>query len=562
MFKIKNKLYTGIAVMALLVSSCKQFDLDINNNPNNPTSAPANLLLSSAQINGVLAFEGVNRDCHGYIGLLQLQGTDSYNINNNSYNGTWSNFYAGPAKDVDELIKLSNALGNPHYLGMGQVLKAFYFGLFVDLFNDVPYSEAFKGNDASQNYFPKFDKASDIYADLIKLCDEAVVNFGKTSPVAVRGDLFYNANLPRWIKLANTVKLKLIMNSRQVRPNAQTEIAALINSSSIINSAADEFIFRYNKVTNPDGRHLWFRSAYTGTNTQPYFSYQYMLEMLDDEDPRLPFIVRRQTNKILSPDNPSERGTIPAFNAYLVLDPGVWQRLYINKGKTPVKADSLYIAGFFGRKRGDDTGIPLDNDFRAAPACYPAGGLYDYGFSATPARLTNNSSQSGNGTFPLITQNIIRWWRIEYQLAYGVGTPRTEFENAIKEAILNVAALSKEVDQSAPSLDTATASAPFKKYVNLWLARYDAATTDAAKLDIVLKQAWFSNYGNGLEVYNSFRRNALPSSLDAPANRIRQFALRLPYPSQELDRNPNASAYKANNFDVDAIFWDVKKFKF
>lgn len=561
--KFIKYLFIGALMSSLIVTNqgCKKFlDLDINQNPNDPTNAPLNLLLSSAELTIPGVFEGVNVDALGYMGILANQGSDAFDLDNNSYNGLWNSFYSGGMKDLDELLKATANGESPHFRGVGQTLKAYFFSQFVDLFGDVPYSEAFKGNDGDGNFAPKFDAAKDIYDDLVNLTDSAIANFAKTSAIALSGDLYYANSISKWTKLANTVKLHLLMKTRHVRPNAQADIAAIFGSGNFISASdgSEDFQFKYNKLSSPEGRHPWYQAAYaSGTNNFTYFSKQFLLELLENEDPRQPYYVRRQVNTILDPADPSDRGTIPVANAYLVLEPSTYKRLYFNKGKTPTKQDSLFLAGFFGRVRGDQTGVPLDGGFRAIPAAYPGGGLCDFKFNETPKAITSIIG-SGNGVFPFITANMVQWWRLEYMIAYNAGDARTLFDQAIRQSFVYVQRHGKSADPLCPDLSATATDA----YVNLWLTRYDAASTIDNKLDVVLKQAWFSNLANGIEIYTTFRRNALPRTIDLPNTRVRQFALRLPYPSQELDRNANAATYRDVIFDRDAIFWDIKKFKF
>jgi len=162
--------------------------------------------------------------------------------------------------------------------------------------------------------------------------------------------------------------------------------------------------------------------------------------------------------------------------------------------------------------------------------------------------------------FPMITFNMIQYWDLEQQIASGSATAatRTLFEAAMRQSIADVVRHSKSSDPTATDPSTTSVTT----YVNKWLARYDAAVSNDAKLNVVLKQAWFSGLGNGNELYTTFRRTGLPTTLDAPASRQRQFALRLPYPSTELNLNPNAASYQTVIFDVTPIFWDTVKFKF
>jgi hypothetical protein len=246
----------------------------------------------------------------------------------------------------------------------------------------------------------------------------------------------------------------------------------------------------------------------------------------------------------------------------MVLDNSTWSKLTASGTLTNTAADSAYLSGFFGRVRGDQTGVPADVAVRAVPGAYPAGGLVDFARTAAKADIKPllGGSGAGNGVFPMITFNMIQYWDLEQQLASGSVTAATKtlFEAAIRQSIADVVRHSKSSDPTAADPSTTAVTT----YVNKWLARYDAAVSNDAKLNVVLKQAWFSGLGNGNELYSTFRRTGLPTTLDEPASRQRQFALRLPYPSTELNLNPNATSYGAVIFDRDPIFWDVVKFKF
>ncbi len=558
--------YKWLLTLGLLVSlgSCSLFDLDVNTDPNNPTSADYALLLPSAQLGAVGYFSGLNNNTHGFMGWLA--SADTYDLTFTSYNGTWNNFYSGPMKDLEEIIVSAQENQVTRYLGVAQVMKAYFFGNFVDMFGDVPYSEAFAGGYAASNINPKFDKSADIYADLIKLCDEAVVNLAKPSSVPLNGDLFYQGNLTRWRKLAKTVKLRLLMNSRLVDPAAKTaQIKAILDEGDYITSAADDFIFKYNKVVAPDGRHPWFQSAYVASNSNfTYFLHQPVVEMLSDDDPRTPFYFKRQTKKIFNPEDPTDASTIPCSQiagcryAYLVANPEVIKTLYTDKGKPFAQADREYLAGFFGRDRGDISGIPADVDFRLSPGAYPAAGSYD---GTTVARTGGTGAKgAGDGIQPIITSWMTKYYNIEAILMLGIaGDAKVLFEKAMREQIKKVVDLGLASDPIA----VAPTAAAIDKYVNLYLAKYDEAPNAAQKLNVALKQAWFSNLGNGYEMYNAFRRTGYPNDLQIPIQRIRNFPLRLPQPQQETSLNKNApQTPPAFDSPAGALFWDTMKFSF
>lgn len=563
---------TALALgLMIVVGSCTMFDLNINTDPNNPSKADFALLLTSSQLSTLGFFNNFNNDAHGFMGVMS--SSDSYNLSNNSYNGGWNDFYSNGAKDLEEIIKAAEAnTSAQYYLGIAQVMKAYHFGLFVDLFGDAPYSEAFAGNYEAANINPKFDAGKDIYEDLIKLCDAAIANFAKTGQATVSGDLYYGGNIASWTRLANTVKLRLLINTRLVRNNAAA-INAILTSGNYIQTAAQDFQFRYNRLANPEGRHPWFQGGYVSNPSSfTYFLHQYMYEMLLDDDPRFPFYFKRQTTSILNPNDQGQANTIPCSQAsgctyaYFVLNQDIIKALYTDKGKPFTNNDRLFLAGIFGRDRGDISGVPQDVNFRTSPGAYPAAGAYDaltYNAAGTlTAATTGNTaaSRAGDGITPLITSWMTKYYQIEAILSgISTGNARQLFEAAMREQIAKVVSVGSAADAAA----IAPTTAAIDKYVNLYLKRYDEAPNDAQKLNVALKQAWFSNFGNGHEMYTAFRRTGYPNDIQKPIARFRQFPLRLPQPQQETDLNKSAPKNPVA-FDTPeaAVFWDVLKFKF
>ncbi len=539
-----------------LLSACDLTELDINQDPNNPTVASARLLLPTAEIAVINAVTGVNNNAMGFAGLLS--SADNYDLNNQSYNGTWNGFYRSMS-NVEAIIKAS--ANSPKYLGVAQVLKAYAMGNFVDTFGDCPYTEAWKGNADEAITNPKFDKDSDIYEALIKLCDEAIVNLAKPSAEALSttADFMYAGNLTKWTRFAKSVKIRLLLNSRKGRATGNADLNAAIAAGGFITSAADDFTYNFSTASSPEGRHPWFQSAYLADNGFSYPAHQLMEEMIFNKDPRLDFYFYRQTSTILDPSNPTDRGTIPYGGTYLVLKPAFLAKWEATFGSAPSAADRAYIAGFFGRDRGDNTGVPQDGALRTAPGCYPAGGLYG-GRSVTPRALTGGRG-SGNGIWPLVTSNNMKYYQIEAILdAGGAGDARALFESAIREHVARVVALGLKVDATNAVAPTAAAT---DEYVASQLKLYDAATSNTAKLNVVMKQLWYSSWGQGMEIWNAMRRTGFPSTINNPIIRPpRQYALRLPYPSQEGSLNPNATAKLTEViFDRDPVFWDKVKIK-
>ena len=578
-FSIKTLLLAGSVWLA---SACEMTNLDINADPNRPASASLRLLLPAAELAAIgIATNGtgsgstvttVNNDAMAFSGMGFGNGSaDYYDLTNNSYNATWNNFYRS-MQNVEELLKATEDGKNPRYRGISLTLKAFAVGNMVDQFGDIPYSQAWKGNVSGSDKAPAFDKDAAIYEDLLKLCDQAVVELAKAQPVAVVGDFIGGGNAATWTRLAKTVKLRLLFNSRKGRASGNTDLVKAFTDGGFITSAAQDFVYQYSTQASPaDDRHPWFRGPYTGTGDSFYINQQLMGEMILNKDPRLNVYFYRQATRILDPANPTDRGTIPFGGTYLPQRPAFlaeYKRVFYDDKTEPTAADLLYLAGYFGRDRSDFTGAPADGALRAAPGAYPAGGYYSG--REIPAKALTGNNPGGNGIWPIITSWNLKFYQIEAILEKtGVtGDAKALFESAMREQIAFVYKYATTADSRTVQATPASINA----YVAEWMKLYDAAATDQSKLNVVAKQIWFSSWGQGTEIWNLMRRTGYPlqgqfrqfsAGIQAPLLKPnRQYALRLPYPAQEGNLNPNAAKYVTDViFDRDPIFWDKTKVK-
>ena len=561
---INKTSFKSLLLLLLLISAinCTKIDdvtdLDINKDPNSPTEASIELLLPQAQLDFVDFINGLNYTQLGITGILS--SGDAYGYNPDDFAGSWDYFYTGAGKDIEEIIKAATASKTLNYLGIAQIMKAYSFGVLVDLFGSVPFREAFLGNAKTPNFQPKFDEGSLIYDSCLSLCNQAIANLSATSSFTLKNDLFYANSKASWIRLAKSVKIRLLLNSRKARPNAaadlQSAFAGEYIGKGLVNSTAQDFTFKYTTKVTPDQRHPWYQSAYGGaSNGFSYFLTQYMGDMLLRKDPRFNFYFRRQTTKLLDQNVPTEKGATPERGGYLVYNPDFWNKAVAAGVLKRTKADSQYLAGIFGRVRGDITGVPDDADYRIVPGCYPAAGLYD---DKTITPSTIYAKGSGAGIFPLITSNIMNFWLVEAQLAYSFGQPRVTFEKAIRESILNVINFAKSVDPNGVKTPT---DSVINVYVTNSLREYDLAPSNEAKLNYVLYEAWFANIANGFENYNALRRTGYPSRVLAPATGKDKFALRLPIPATEGDYNKNIPK-PIPGYYIDPVFWDKVKFRF
>lgn len=231
-----NKKTILALTFAMLSFGCKKIT-DINVSPNNPPvdKASPQVLFSS----GVMETAGASGGEIAIIGGIwsqywtenvaasQFNTIDSYSLGRQDFNNPYSILFAGALTDYQLAITQAKATQNyPFYL-MCTVMKAFSYELLVDLYDQVPYTEAFQG---AANVQPKFDDGFTIYKGLIAEIDAALATNYNT-PLNVTdasADLVFGGNMNAWRQFANTLKLKMYLRMVNAHAaDAQAGIQAL-----------------------------------------------------------------------------------------------------------------------------------------------------------------------------------------------------------------------------------------------------------------------------------------------------------------------------------------------
>ncbi|MCO5247401.1 MAG: SusD/RagB family nutrient-binding outer membrane lipoprotein [Chitinophagales bacterium] len=253
MKKIRYSLLMLVAILVVSFSACNK--LDINTDPNNLSTATPKLVLPSAQA----TLGTVLGNQWNYYGSMWAQywtggygvstsNMEFYNMQPADANGSYAQAYFRTLEDLDYLIRS----GETRYVGVAKIMSAYIFQMLTDLYGDIPFSEALKGEaDKGGIVTPKFDKEEDIYAALIPMIDEGIEELSKPAANQELGneDLYYGGDLTKWIQFANTLKLKVLVRSGQY-----AEAKSLMNSGvNFIGTGGDAKLsyFGSSKNVNP-----------------------------------------------------------------------------------------------------------------------------------------------------------------------------------------------------------------------------------------------------------------------------------------------------------------------
>lgn len=237
--------YKLLFIAMLCLTACDDIT-DLNVDPNNPTTARPNEVLTSAE---------------GYIGfLMDSQFNDQaflwaqywvwgpgvslgdgarFILEPSDANQVWGRAYNNVLADLQYL----NNSGDNAYSGIAKVLEAYTYNYLVDHFGDIPYSEAIRATEGILT--PKFDDDEAIYTDLISKLDAAIAELSAPGTTSVGNeDYVYHGDFGNWIRFANSLKLRLLMRQANVK-DVGDQVRSLLGSGVFIENSGQMAQIQY-----------------------------------------------------------------------------------------------------------------------------------------------------------------------------------------------------------------------------------------------------------------------------------------------------------------------------
>lgn len=239
---MKSRLYILIALFGMFsISSCDQFE-EMNENPNEPTTVSPDVLLTSAirsSMNTMVteSFLLGNNAAQLTAKTLRTE-VDAYNWN--AFPTVWEGLY-GSLTDVYSVEDLALEAGNEQLEGVAVVLRSWIFATLTNAYGDIPYLQAIQGDE--ELLTPAYDAQEDIYADLLSelaRADGLLAGGG-----SITGDILFSGDASKWRKLANSLRLRLLMTANNQIGDAGSQFATIVNAGNIMTSNEDDATLTY-----------------------------------------------------------------------------------------------------------------------------------------------------------------------------------------------------------------------------------------------------------------------------------------------------------------------------
>ncbi len=525
-----------IFLLLFILSGCSKYSLredEILQRRDVLESAEPNLLLSSVIQKSAYTYSGLGGVNSTIIAVAMQYMQGNRSAGDNIYEG-WQK-PKGELYSITAQIKLVQAAIDivhekklKNYEGIFTIFKALLWSAATDIYGDIYYSEGLRGQEGI--LFPVFDEQKSIYPALIQDLKNASQLLAEgTEPIDKTYDLFYAGDKTKWVKFANSLRLRLLMRASAKLNNAASEIAA-VAALPLMTDTPDNASIPY---VGGDRTYSWPMGAlYMGYSdnfllNRPSKTLVDSLKALNDERLKVWVapIERPWTNTLdsVNINTYTDPTTKVKYGKRTIVQKGysydvLWQ--YLDKNNTQIK--NVY---------------PLIQDSLTLYAGYPAGSYIDvlgangsYEFPDTKwnykvsifSKLLNENSNA------LLRASVLQADEVYFLLAEAnvkgyitTGSAEDYYKKGVEMSL-------KRWGEPLPS-----------NYFNNAKAKFPATGTTSQKLAKIGLQKWLGLFMMGLESWADYRRTNLPNIMKNAylGSTNYQFPLRFRYPETEMANN-------------------------
>jgi len=296
--KIMKKKYLILLVLVASFTACTDKFEEFNTDVKNPAIVEGESLFSNAQRLMARAVSSTNVNLNIFKLMAQYWTECTYIdeanydlVNRGIPDNIFEQYYQGILKDFQEAALLieatvpTSAVGEAekaNKLAIIELLNVYAFQNLVDIFGDVPYSEALDIELIS----PMYDDAAAIYANLIVRIDAALGNMDDTEGSFGSADLIYNGDVELWKKFGNSLKLKIAITIADANATLAKSAAESAVSGGVFTSNDDNALFPFLSATHTNP--LYEDLVQSGRND--FVPANTIVDIMNDlDDPRRPF---------------------------------------------------------------------------------------------------------------------------------------------------------------------------------------------------------------------------------------------------------------------------------
>ena len=367
-----KKIYILAAAGLMTLSGC---DLDINQDPNYPTSADISAELQFPSVISAIA-DASGDQMFNYSGFFaqyfdQMPEANQYNDlaelnideSKDIFNRCYRNLYAGALMDIEDIKTKTTNTAN---LFACQVMRTQAFQLLVDNTSETPYSEAMGG---ASNSSPKYDDGKTVYEGVLAELDAAEAALDPADVITMNDPLMYK-DLEEWKGYANALRLRMYM---RLIDGGQSEYTA--KATALV--AANNFFIgdvTWDVFSDQEGQfNPWYQSVFSLTSNH-CAAYPIVSYMQNTSDPRLSYAIKARES------DGTYVGQLPGSKQ----EPSIVGTSYKNKDVSTIDYSVCHDMPIFLFTQSElqfliaEVQLRFNNNVAAAKAAYEAGVEADF----------------------------------------------------------------------------------------------------------------------------------------------------------------------------------------
>jgi len=315
MKNLKYMILGGLVILS--AASCKKW-LDVNTDPENPNST--NVAVQN-RLPWIQHFYQYTSGVTNFRTACQAGVYYSNAAAANSLSTTWTattgnttpyqTWFVEVASNLNDLYNTAQKQDAYYYMAAADVFSALGFMEMLDLYGEMPYTQALSGIPS-----PTFDDGKAIYSGCMDKLNEAIALFNQTQPASApsftTGDMWNGGDVGKWIKMCYGLKARFMLKLSKKTDLFNTDSimdclakgpqsnADAVLAPSYNNSTQTDYLLGDPVVTNGN----WDYAAYGSNQRISQYYYNLLTNMRGSGivDPRMTKIVPASMSNVqLSP---------------------------------------------------------------------------------------------------------------------------------------------------------------------------------------------------------------------------------------------------------------------
>ena len=288
---MKKIVLTVVSAVMILVSC--EVDESLNIDTKNPSSVPSAGLFTEGmrqffdqQNSASVNFNPLRMYAQYWAQTTYPEESQYTQVTRNHGRNIWREMYKDALKDLTgarDLVIANEESDADNKIACIGVLEVAAYAHLVEIFGDVPYTDALD----SSNPSPKYDDAETVYLDLFTKLDAAISGMNTSgSGFDAAQDPIFGGDMSLWKTAANSLKLRMAMRIADSNPGVSKQMAEAASGNVIMSSSGNFSITYYS--SSPNTHPVWRQLVESGRND--FVAANTLVDAMNDlDDPRRDF---------------------------------------------------------------------------------------------------------------------------------------------------------------------------------------------------------------------------------------------------------------------------------